>query len=484
MAKQKAQYRIKSCPSEDISLLENLLNTMSSDGWDLYTMNETEGDEGFVFNCIFVRDSEDAQDIEEDFDETFGYKSTMQKIISSQNEPYERCIDIQRKIKEKRNKINKIKSLIDETSEDQRQNLNDEMYTTIEELKNLRKELQQTISPEAVSDKIIAEKLTIKLSEETLELVNPDTDAPLVAETVKIRQKLAEELGYIIPKIKFENDEGLEANEFTIDVRGVTAIRGRVYPECRMFYKEDLNITKLPKEALKDTDVVTGRSVVWLPEEKTKNFWAEGLPPAVVIGRALEHACIKYVFDLFDYNDLNKYLEIVSDNNMFLIENIIPDFVSMAELKYILTSLIRERVSIKDIVFIFEKINDFSDEETKEDILSRIRHALSRQISRSVANDNNIIQGMELSEAHLKYFADKVASQNDIIRIDNTKLKTLVNNIDKVMENSEIYTPVLIVPMHIRNITSIVMSRLMTNIRVIAREEIADEYKVEIIDRV
>lgn len=94
-----------------------------------------------------------------------------------------------------------------------------------------------------------------------------------------------------------------------------------------------------------------------------------------------------------------------------MIENIVPDFVSIAELKYILTSLIKERVSIKDIVYIFEKINDFADEETKEDLLSRVRHSLSRQISKSIANENNLIQAFELSEESLKYLAQKLPAK-------------------------------------------------------------------------
>ena len=54
------------------------------------------------------------------------------------------------------------------------------------------------------------------------------------------------------------------------------------------------------------------------------------------------------------------------------------------------------------------------------------------------------------------------------------------------MEKHEITTPdvILIVPMELRQVTSIVMARVIPNIRVIAREEIAAEYTTEIIDRV
>lgn len=486
MKSSSMKYCIKTCSSEDTAQLENLLNEMSAQGWEIYTMHEVECDNGFVFNCIFARDEEILDENEDDFDDVFGYKTQMQKMISVQNEPFELCVEIQRKIKDKRNRINKIISLIDETSESQRQKLNTEMSVCMEELSVLRKELQKVISPEIVADKIGEDKICIRLSEENIELVNPDLEANLVAQTVKIRQKLAEELGYIIPKIRFENDETLQANEFQIDVRGVSAFKGHVYPGCIMFFKEDLNTTKGFKDAIKDKDYISSKPIVWLPQEKTKSFWVSGYTASEAVARMLEYVCVKYVEDIFDYNDMNRYIEIIGENNLYLIENIIPDFVSIAELKFILTNLIKERVSVKDIIYIFEKINDFADEETKEDLLSKVRFALGRQISKSAANSDNLIQAFELSESSYKYLNAKVKGKGEIIRIDNSKIKTIAQNIYKAVDksDSDFENAILIVPMEIRQITAFVLSQVMTDIRVIAREEITPEFEIEILAQV
>lgn len=486
MKSTRMQYCIKAVPSDDTFQMESLLNEMSSLGWELYTMHEVEGDEGYNYNCIFVKEIDVTSTSEEDDDSEFGYQSHMQKMISAQNEPYEQCIEIQRKIKDKRKRINSIKSLIDETNEMQRQELNNEMYKNIEELKELKKQLQSTISPEIMLDKIGEDKIKIKLSEENIELVNPDLDANLVAQTVKVRQNLAVELGYIIPKIRFENDESLQASEFEIDIRGVCAAKGVVYCGYKMFFKDDIKLNKPSKDIIKDADPITGKTIYWIPEAKTKDFWITGMNASEVIARILEYVCIKNVEEIFDYNDINNYIEIVSEDNLYLIENIIPDFVSIAELKYILTSLIKERVSIKDIVYIFEKINDFADEETKEDLLSRVRHSLSRQISKSIANENNLIHAFELSEETLKYLASKISGKSNVIRIDNTKMKNVVNNIYKAIDTLKINADeiVVIVPMEIRQVTSVVLSQLMPSVKVVAKEEISNGYSLEIYNRV
>lgn len=486
MKSTKMQYCIKSVPSNDTFQMESLLNEMSSLGWELYTMHEVEADDGYNYNCIFVKEINLAQNLAEYDDSVFGYQTQMQKMISVQNDPYEQCVEVQEKIKDKRTRIHYIKSFIDEADEQQRQELNNEMSKIIEELEELKQQLLVTISPDIMQSKIGEDKIKIKLSDENIELVNPDLNANLVAQTVKARQALVEKLGYIMPKIKFENDDTLLANEFEIDFRGVCMAKGVVYCGYKMFFKDDINIDKPSKDTIIDSDPITGKKTYWIPEEKTKDFWVEGYRPEEVIARILEHICVKNIDQIFDYNDINTYIDIVSENNLYLIENIIPDFVTLPELKFILINLIKEQVSVKDIVYIFEKINDFADEETKEDLLSRIRHSLSRQISKSIANENNLIQAFELSEENVKYLSSKIAGKNTVIKIDNTRIKNISNNIYKYIDEQKINADqiVLIVPMEIRHLASIVLSEKIPSLKVVAKEEIANGYSLEIFTRV
>ena len=91
-----------------------------------------------------------------------------------------------------------------------------------------------------------------------------------------------------------------------------------------------------------------------------------------------------------DYNDVNKYVEIVLENNSFLVDNIIPEFITASDLKYLLTCLIRERVSVKNIVYLFEKINDYANEPSKEDLLDKVRLAFSKLIVKDLAKNGEV----------------------------------------------------------------------------------------------
>ena len=497
MFKPNIEYKIETCPSSDKQELEKLLNQMSHDGWELYSLSETEIDGEFCYNCIFHREQIDFEEDNEDISSMIGFKSKIERLMNVKSEPFELCSDIQRKIKDKRVKIAQIKTLIDGTSEDQRSQLNEEISRTLSELKKLQQELRDVISPDIMIPKIGEEKLTIALSEEILELVNPDMTANLIAQTVKARQHLTDKLGYVIPRVKFQDDDSIQANEYSINVRGIVAFRGQVFPNYIMYYKDELNMSQIPDDVIEDIDTYSGREIVWFPVEKTKDFWLKGLSAAEVVAQNLEYTCIKYIDELFDYNDVNCYIEIVGLQNSYLIENIIPDFLSVAEIKYILTSLIREQVSIKDIIFVFEKINDFADESSKNNLLDRIRIALSRQISSSIANNNGVIQAFSLSDTNLTYFEDAMinsdcdeddenCAETIHIAIEEQKIIKLANVLRKKAAklNCDITNLILVVPMHIRHLLFLLLSQFIPGIKVIAKEEICKDYSLEILDNV
>lgn len=481
----KLQYVIKTVPSDSTLPLENLLNEMAEDGWDLYSMSEVETDDGFQFNCIFVKEAESENSFE-DVVNISAFKSQMEKMLSAKLSPYETCKDIQAKIREQKSKISKVKELLEkeDAGTPQRKTLNDKMSAGLKELENLQQKLIRAISPDVMFSSLQLEKFSINLSEQILEFVSPDSEADLLSETVKVRQKLADDLGYIIPKIVFRDDEMLAPYEFSINVRGLSVFNSFVYPEHLMFFQDEINYKGKKKDYYVDTDVITGKKVVWIPQEKTKDFWEKGLTPSEFIARGVEFVAIKYIEELLDYEDVNKYVEIVSKQNPYLVDNIIPDFISIAELRYILVNLIREQVSIKDIVYVFEKINDFSDEACKEALLDKIRFSLARYITSRYADMDGTIQGIEMSEKTMTEIFDSADDTDNIVKVDGTKVEKVAMKLLKFAKENNLDNIVLIVPIEIRHMAFIVLSQYINTLTVLALEEVTNYYNFEVIGEV
>ena len=489
MFNKKMQYVIKTCASDNTQELQNLLNEMSMNNWELYSMQEVEGEDGQILcNCIFMRESDaSSNDINADTINISTFKSQMEKMLSTEQSPYEICLDIQSKIKDQKAKIAKVKKELDgeAPASVSRKKLNDKISAGLKELEDLKVQLAKATSPDTMYSKLKEEKLSIHLSEEILGYIDPDSEIDeeeLVAETVKVRQKLTENLGYVIPRIVFQDDEDLNPYEFSIRIRGIDVFTATVYPNYLMFYADELHLDKKIKGSISSVDKISGKKVVWIEKDLTKDFWQNGISGSEYIAKALEYCAIKYVDDLLDYAELDKYIDVVSQTNEFLVTNIIPDFISLSDLRFVLTSLIREEISIKDITNIFEKINDFAEDCTKSDLIKKIRLTLSRQICKKYMNEDGVIQAFEISEKTLDKLTPSFDEDDDaIIRIDAGFAEKLAEKIAKQAKQLEIESPKLFVPLELRHLVFTLLSNYLNNITVLAHEEIDCNAKVEII---
>lgn len=485
--KSKMEYVIKTCQADNAQELQNLLNEMSMNGWELYSMHEVGDEEsGALMNCIFMREAKSNSGTEKDIISISDFKSQMEKMLSPKLTEYENCLEIQSKIRHQKEKINKIKKELEgETPASvSRKKLNDKISDGLKLLEDLKAQLNKATSPDLMYSKLHEDKLTIYLSEELLGLIDADRDSDgeeLIAETVKSRLEITEQIGYIIPKVIFKDDENLNPCEFSIRIRGMEVFKAGVCPKYLMFYADELHTEHKIKNSINAIDEITGRKVIWIEKDKTKDFWQQGISPSEYIAKALEYVAIKYVDDLLDYDDIDKYLEVVEKENEFLVDNLIPDLLTYSDLKYIMTSLIKEKVSIKNITYIFEKINDFADEGSKADILNKIRLSLSRHICRAYTNeDGETISAFEISE---KTYSDIVLGCDEgedcLIKIDGILAEKLANKLMRKAKKLNIYTPKLIVPMEYRQIFFTLLSLYINDITVLAQEEIGCSFKID-----
>ena len=486
--KNRMQYVVKTCSGENAQDLQNLLNEMSMNGWELYSMQEVETEEGFIYNCIFMTESKQSENENADVINISTFKSQMEKMLSPKLTPYESCLEIQTKIRHQKDKINKIKLELDGANPTERKKLNDKISAGLKEMDDLKAKLAKTTSPDVMFAKLREEKLSINLSEELLGYVDSDRDSQeeeLVAETVKSRLKLTEQIGYVIPKIVFQDDSTLNPFEFSIKVRGLEVFRAMIYPDYLMFYADDLKLEKKIKNSVYDVDKITGKKIVWIEKDKTKDFWYHGIMGSEYIARALEYVAVKYVDELLDYEDLDKYIQVVNEYNPFLVDNIIPDILSLADLRFILSSLIREQVSIKDIIYVFEKINDYAEDSSKSDLLNKVRLALSGQLCKKYENEEGVISLFELSEKTVLEMLDNYEDDdNAIVKIDGEFAEKIATKIVKKAKKAGIDCPVLLVPMEYRRMFFSLLSLYMNNIVVLAHEEISCNAKVEIVDEI
>jgi flagellar biosynthesis protein FlhA len=157
-------------------------------------------------------------------------------------------------------------------------------------------------------------------------------------------------------------------------------------------------------------------------------------------------------------------------------------------LKYLIACLVREGVSVKNIVYIFEKINDYANEPTKEDLLDKVRLAFSSLILKDlVVNDQ--IKIIKLSKETTNQLEDMLSyneeeDDDSLHRISAAEALRIANRIAKVAKTKKIERPIIAVPMDMRHITFVVLSEFLPNITVLATEELSCDFVFDFVGNV
>lgn len=208
-----------------------------------------------------------------------------------------------------------------------------EFYEVLKGL-NGKKEQQQLIrdliNPNKNYERLGVDIITILVGKKLLPVVDPDLKGSLMVEIAQLRQDLTDSLGYVIPNYRIMDYSGIAGNEYQILIRGKAVFKG-----------------SLPDDDIENNNV----------DSIIKN---------------LTEICIKYVHKIMTKTDVLKIMELTKSQDPTLINDLVPLFLSPIDLKKIFANLISQRISIRDIVFIFEILNDHARYTRDTDKLTKI----------------------------------------------------------------------------------------------------------------
>ncbi|OLA94604.1 MAG: hypothetical protein BHW64_03030 [Candidatus Melainabacteria bacterium LEY3_CP_29_8] len=131
----------------------------------------------------------------------------------------------------------------------------------------------------------------------------------------------------------------------------------------------------MPKDVIEGLDPTYQTQAYWLkPEEVKQNPGVTAVDAVDVIVTHIQECVRKYVDEVMTKTDVLKLMELVKSQDPTLVNDLVPTIISTSDLRKIFVNLIREKVSIKDIIFIFERLCDYARFSKEPDILSERLH--------------------------------------------------------------------------------------------------------------
>lgn len=279
--------------------------------------------------------------------------------------------------------------------------VNQDVQAQLGQLESVRQNMQDLVNPNRMYERLGVDVLSLQVGSGLLIIADPDQEGQLLPKIAALRQRVTDELGFIIPNIRIMDSSALEANEYMIAIRGNTVATGSVYPGKNMVIADQWDALgkDVPKDAIVGIDPTFQTQAYWLnPDDFDPRDGLTQVDSVDVIVTHLQESVRKYVDEVMTKTDVLKLMELVKSQDPTLVNDLVPTIISTSDLRKIFVNLIREKVSIKDIMFIFERLCDYARFSKEPDILSeRLRAALGRQICLSHATSDKVLYALTLS---------------------------------------------------------------------------------------
>ena len=289
--------------------------------------------------------------------------------------------------------------------------INDDVQKQLKEVENIRQNMQELVNPDKQFERLGVDILRLEVGAGLLCIADPDQDAKLLANIAALRQQLTDELGYIIPNCRIMDSAELEELEYRISVREEVVAFGYVYPNKYMVNADewDSQVEEIPENAIVSVEPTKCAQCYWIDKEDVEKYPSiVADKPEDVIIKHLKLLVIKYVDSILTGADVKKYLITADLQEEVLMETFLKR-IELEDIRRIFANLIREEVSVKDIIFVLTRLNYYS--KTIKDpieLTEMLRVDLAQQITMKHADKDRNLWVVEFDEKYTKYLESNV----------------------------------------------------------------------------
>lgn len=361
------------------------------------------------------------------------------------------------------------------------------------ELESVKQNMQDMVNPNKMYERLGVDVLSLQVGNNLLAIADPEQEGQLLAKIAALRQRMTDEYGYIIPSIRIMDSTAIGDNDYLISIRNNDVATGQIHPDRLMIMAEQWDATgkAVPQDVITGIDPTYQQPVYWVkPEEIGEDSGLTTVDPENAIVSHLQECVRKYVDEIMTKTDVIKLMELVKTQDPTLVNDLVPAIISTSDLRKIFVNMIREKVSIKDIIFIFERLCDYARFSREPDILSeRLRAALGRQICLSNIHTANTLYVVTLSQEWEKILDDSCqrTELGTMFLLNPMQVQELIEMAASVLMNAHRTVgaqPIVLCSPRIRLPLFQLLERHIPTIVVLSYSELITDIKVEQVDTI
>ena len=269
---------------------------------------------------------------------------------------------------------------------------------------------------EPISATLQIDHIRLELGYGLLALINEEGGGQKVTDQIKaLRRQLAQEMGFVLPSVRIQDNLQLPANSYILRVKEIEAGRGDLRPSMLLVMDPRGSTISLPGE--ETVEPTFGLPAKWIDESQREEALFRGytvVDPQTVITTHLTEIVKDNMAELLSYAETQKLLDELGAEQQKLIGDMIPSQVSVGTVQRVLQNLLGERISIRDLPAILEGISEACGHTRNVAAMTEhVRTRLARQISHGAINDQGFVPLVTLSPAWEQAFAEALVGEGE-----------------------------------------------------------------------
>jgi len=362
----------------------------------------------------------------------------------------------------------------------------DEKEQIIQQIQTEQEELIETErrEPENVTSLISVEPMEIEIGYGLIPLADEASGGDLLQRIASVRRQCAIEMGIIVQPIRIRDNLQLKTNEYVIKIRGTVIAKGELMPN--MLLCMDPTGENIELQGIRTIEPTFNLPALWINNDQREEAEIKGLTvvdPTTVMVTHLTETIKAHSYELLGRQETKLILDTVKEKYNTVVEELIPDLMTIGEVQKVLQNLLREKVPIKDMVTILESLADNSRNTKDIEVLTEyVRFALARNICNPLVDENGVITVAILSPELEEIIGNNIqkSMQGSFPAVDPETTGKIFESIKNIIDTVHFYEnqPVILVSPKVRPAFRKLTEMVFPNLTIISLNEVPNDVEI------
>ncbi len=339
--------------------------------------------------------------------------------------------------------------------------------------------------PENVSSLISVEPMEIEIGYGLIPLADENSGGDLLQRIASVRRQCAIEMGIVVQPIRIRDNLQLKNNQYIIKIRGTDIAAAELMPNMLLCMDPTGENSDIP--GIKTIEPTFGLPAIWINKDQREEAEIKGLTvvdPTTVMVTHLTETIKAHSYELLGRQETKLIVETTKEKYSAVVDELIPDLMTLGEVQKVLQNLLREKVSIKDMVTIMESLADNSRNTKDIELLTEyVRFSLGRTICNGLLDENRSITVTTLHPDLENYIADNLQKsiQGSYVVIEPDTTQRLFENLKSILDTVYFNNnqPVVLVSPKIRPAFRRLLEMVFPQVIIISLNEIPNDVEIK-----